>query len=477
MPYPFPEQSDSFICSVVGAVPGETSVLGDRWVETSYSYVYSHTWRDLGILFAFLVFFLITYLLATEFISTNLSTGSAALQYKRGSRTSNRTDDRSTEAQVRDDNGASNTDPARSQNRNFEGDMFSWSNITYDILIQGSSEPRRLLEDVSGWVEPGTLTALMGTSGAGKTTLLDVLAQRTTTGIVQGEKTVNGRPLGPTFQRSTGYVQQQDLHLATTTVREALQFSAALRQPDFTPIEEKNAYVEEVITMLGMNSYGDALIGDADMGEGLSVEQRKMLSIGVELVAKPSLLIFLDEPTSGLDSQSAYSVISLLRRLANNGQAILATIHQPSAVLFEEFDRLLFLSKGGKTVYFGDLGGNSRTLLDFFERNGGRPCDDSENPAEYILEMVTASKSGQDWHQIWKDSPEKGDMVEQLREMQTEGPRDSNAGGMSDIDTSKEFAVPFKTQLWHVTARVFQQYWRTPSYIYSKLGLSTLSSL
>ena len=92
-----------------------------------------------------------------------------------------------------------------------------------------------------------------------------------------------------------------------------------------------------------MKGYADAIVGK--LGNGLNVEQRKKLSIGVELVAKPSLLLFLDEPTSGLDSQSAWSIIKILRSLANSGQAILCTIHQPSATLFEEFDRLLLLRK------------------------------------------------------------------------------------------------------------------------------------
>lgn len=58
-------------------------------------------------------------------------------------------------------------------------DIFTWRDVVYDISIKG--EPRRLLDHVSGWVKPGTLTALMGVSGAGKTTLLDALAQRKST--------------------------------------------------------------------------------------------------------------------------------------------------------------------------------------------------------------------------------------------------------------------------------------------------------
>ena len=122
-------------------------------------------------------------------------------------------------------------------------------------------------------------------------------------------------------------------------------------------------------------------------GEGLNVEQRKRLTIGVEMAAKPALLLFLDEPTSGLDSQTAWSICALLRKLADNGQAILCTIHHPSAILFQEFDRLLFLAKGGKTVYFGDIGENSKTLTKYFERNGARTFGVDENPAEVMLEV------------------------------------------------------------------------------------------
>jgi ATP-binding cassette, subfamily G (WHITE), member 2, PDR len=120
---------------------------------------------------------------------------------------------------------------------------------------------------------------------------------------------------------------------------------------------------------------------------GLNVEQRKRLTIGVELAAKPALLLFLDEPTSGLDSQTAWSICALLRKLADNGQAILCTIHQPSAILFQEFDRLLFLAKGGKTVYFGEIGENSKILTSYFERNGSRTFGADENPAEVMLEV------------------------------------------------------------------------------------------
>jgi ATP-binding cassette, subfamily G (WHITE), member 2, PDR len=291
----------------------------------------------------------------------------------------------------------------------------------------------------------------------------------------------------------TGYVQQQDVHLETSTVREALRFSAMLRQPKSVSTKEKYDHVEDVIKvrippplshfpmltelkMLDMVEFADAVVGVP--GEGLNVEQRKLLTVGVELAAKPALLIFLDEPTSGLDSQSSWAIVGFLRKLADNGQAILATIHQPSAILFLEFDRLLFLAKGGRTVYFGDIGHNSETLLNYFESHVERPCGEAENPAEYILEAVTSGtsgKSGHDWPEIWKASEEcKNIRAEQDRiHAEMNG---VSTGDNSDGDED-EFAMPIHVLLLYTTIRVFQQYWFTPSYIWGKFLLGGVSAL
>jgi ATP-binding cassette subfamily G (WHITE) protein 2 (PDR) len=157
---------------------------------------------------------------------------------------------------------------------------------------------------------------------------------------------------------------------------------------------------------------------------------------------------------------------------------VLTTIHQPSSVLFQEFDRLLFLAKGGKTVYFGDIGHNSETLLGYFERRGGRKCGVQENPAEYMLETVGAgasSKSAQDWPELWKASEECRNVHAELDRLHQE-----LAGKDTRINTKAErgeFAMPFVYQLLYVTTRVFEQYWRTPSYIFGKFILGIASAL
>ena len=228
--------------------------------------------------------------------------------------------------------------------------------------------------------------------------------------------------------------------------------------------------------MLNMNDFANAVVGVP--GEGLNVEQRKLLTIGVELAAKPKLLLFLDEPTSGLDSQSSWAICAFLRKLANSGQAVLCTVHQPSAILFQEFDRLLFLAKGGKTVYFGNIGSNSQTLLQYFESHGARRCGDEENPAEYMLEVVNngTNNQGQDWHSVWKTSSEREGIETEIDKIHAEK-QGEKAAGADEPNSHSEFAMPFWAQLQAVTFRVFQQYWRMPSYIFAKFILGIAAGL
>ena len=292
--------------------------------------------------------------------------------------------------------------------------VFTWENVNYHVPVS-SGTSRQLLSNLCGYVKPGTLTALMGASGAGKTTCLDVLAQRKNIDLASGDIFVNGRPRGSDFARSMAYAEQMDVHEGTATVREAMRFSAYLRQPFDVPKEEKNAYVEEMIELLELQDYADAIV------YGLGTEARKRLTIGVELASKPELLLFLDEPTSGLDAQGAWHLVRVLRRLADKGQAILCTIHQPSSLLFESFDRLLLLENGGQTVYFGDIGPDSCVVREYFARNGAVFPQDA-NPAEYMLDAIGAGMAPRighrDWKDIWLDSTEFQLVKEEIRELQ-----------------------------------------------------------
>jgi ABC-type multidrug transport system ATPase subunit len=471
------------VCAVTGAKPGQRFVNGDDYIEAPFSYYHSHVWRNTGILCAFVCGFIFMFALATEFNSLAADKG-AFLIFRRGHepehvrKTLN-------EGKVLDDVESHEdyevlteikTNVSEVQGLVKSKDIFTWEKLSYDISLR-DGQMCRLLGDVSGYVKPGTLTALMGESGAGKTTLLNVLAQRVDVGVVGGQYLVNGAFPGRSFQRRTGYVKQQDVHLPESTIREALRFSAALRQPNEVPLDEKYAYVEKVIEILEMQDYAEAIIGVP--GNGLNVEQRKRTTIGVELVAKPALLLFLDEPTSGLDSQSAWSIVRFLRKLADSGQAILCTIHQPSSVLFEQFDRLLLLKKGGKTVYFGDIGDHSRKVIDYFESNGAFPCPPDANPAEYILDVIGAGATARvdrDWNEVWMQSVMHKESLAEIRALKGDYAAEVTADQTHESSES-DFAVSWLSQYRAVQSRLYLHYWRNPTYVMGKLFLNVVAGL
>ncbi|KAK6197339.1 ABC-2 type transporter-domain-containing protein [Scheffersomyces amazonensis] len=461
------------VCAFKGSVLGQTWVSGDEYLKVAFTYSFSHVWRNLGIMIAFLLFFLFVNACGSEFIKPIIGGGDRLL-YLRGKVPQNLVGDIESKGNTLNEEQKNNfaaDDDLKSK------DTFVWKDVTYVIPYDGSE--RTLLENVSGYTEAGTIIALMGESGAGKTTLLNTLAQRIDMGVVTGDMLVNGKPLDKSFSRRTGYVQQQDIHVSQSTVRESLQFAARLRRSTSVPDSEKLAYVEKIIGVLNMEEYADAVVGES--GSGLNVEQRKKLSIGVELVAKPSLLMFLDEPTSGLDSQSAWSIVQLLRNLADAGQSIVCTIHQPSATLFEQFDKLLLLRKGGQTVYYGDIGSHSATVLDYFERNGARKCGDDENPAEYVLEAIGAGATATtdyDWFDIWNRSLEKLACDKRLDEIAVESAHKSESESSNEVkQLISKYATPYSYQFYHVLKRTHVIFWRDPQYFAAKLMLVIMSGL
>ncbi|KAF5971729.1 ABC-2 type transporter [Fusarium coicis] len=280
-------------CVVVGAVPGSAVVDGGAYLEGTYQYDHGRKWRNIGILFGFTVFFFFTYVLSAEYARPAPSRGEV-LVFRRGTSSpgswnhvkdaenqypSQQLIEKPPMASVEHTIAA----PEPSSPSTCGKSVFHWEDVCCDINIKG--ETRRILDHVDGWVQPGVSTVLMGASGAGKTTLLDSLAGRISIGVSSGSTLVDGKSTDRSFPHQIGYVQQQDLHLNTMTVLEALEFSALLRQSDTIPRDEKLAYVNEVVSILDMGEYVDAIIGLP--GEGLNVEQRKRLTIGIELAARP----------------------------------------------------------------------------------------------------------------------------------------------------------------------------------------------
>ncbi|KAL8796510.1 MAG: hypothetical protein Q9195_001184 [Heterodermia aff. obscurata] len=473
-------------CTIQGSQPGKITVDGADYIQTAYTYSRSHLWRNFGIIIAFWLFFVFLTIVGMEIQKPNAGGGAVTI-FKRGRapksveramEKGSTPEDEEKVAAAGDEKLIENDSSGSEAELTAKGvakneSIFTYQNVNYTIPYEKGE--RKLLNDVQGYVRPGKLTALMGASGAGKTTLLNTIAQRINFGVVKGDFLVDGRPLPKSFQRATGFAEQMDVHEPTATVREALRFSALLRQPAEVPLEEKYDYCERIINLLEMRDIAGATIGKT--GAGLNQEQRKRVTIGVELASKPELLMFLDEPTSGLDSAAAFNIIRFLRKLADSGQAILCTIHQPSAVLFEYFDELLLLKSGGRVVYHGSLGKDSREMISYFERNGARKCPPDANPAEYMLDAIGAGNPdyrGQDWGDVWAASPEHNQRSEEIQSMNDER---RHAKTNSKTDDDREYAMPISTQLRAVVNRSFVSYWRDPDYIVGKTLLHIVTGL
>ncbi|CAL5352643.1 unnamed protein product [Camellia sinensis] len=331
-----------------------------------------------------------------------------------------------------------------------------------EMKSQGIEENRlRLLRDVSGAFRPGILTALVGVSGAGKTTLMDVLAGRKTGGYIEGNISVSGYPKNQeTFARVSGYCEQNDIHSPFVTVHESLLYSAWLRLSKDVKTETKQMFVEEVMDLVELNTLKNALVGLPGVN-GLSTEQRKRLTIAVELVANPSI-IFMDEPTSGLDARAAAIVMRTVRNTVDTGRTVVCTIHQPSIDIFEAFDELLLMKRGGNVIYAGPLGRHSHKLVEYFEAVPGVPkITEGYNPATWMLDVSATSVEAQldvDFAEIYANSDLYRKNLELIKELSTPAP------GIKNLYFPTKYSQSFLTQCLACFWKQHWSYWRNSQY-------------
>ncbi|KAB2008036.1 hypothetical protein ES319_D10G071200v1 [Gossypium barbadense] len=344
-----------------------------------------------------------------------------------------------------------------------------------EMKAQGVAENRlQLLREATGAFRPGILTALMGVSGAGKTTLMDVLAGRKTGGYIEGDVRISGFPKRQeTFARVSGYCEQTDIHAPQITVRESLIFSAFLRLPKEINNKEKMTFVDQVMKLVELDNLKDGLVGLPGV-TGLSTEQRKRLTIAVELVANPSI-IFMDEPTSGLDARAAAIVMRTVRNTVDTGRTVVCTIHQPSIDIFEAFDELLLMKRGGRVIYFGRLGQNSQKIIQYFEAVPGIPkIKEKQNPATWMLEVSSTAVEAQlgiDFAEHYKSSSLYQQNQALVKALSTPPP------GANDLHFITQYSQPmwgqFRCCLW----KQFKAYWRTPEYNLVRLGFTLIAAL
>ncbi|KAJ4732360.1 Pleiotropic drug resistance protein 1 [Rhynchospora pubera] len=219
-------------------------------------------------------------------------------------------------------------------------------------------------------------------------------------------------------------------------------------------------FIEEVMELVELKPLRDSLVGLPGVN-GLSTEQRKRLTIAVELVANPSI-IFMDEPTSGLDARAAAIVMRTVRNTVNTGRTVVCTIHQPSIDIFEAFDELFLLKRGGEEIYVGPLGRNSSELIQYFEAVPGAPkIKDGYNPATWMLEVTTMAQEealGVDFAQLYKNSELYRRNKALIKDVSVPPP------GSTDLYFPTQYSQPFSTQCMACLWKQHLSYWRNPPY-------------
>ncbi|XP_063937253.1 pleiotropic drug resistance protein 3 [Daucus carota subsp. sativus] len=364
----------------------------------------------------------------------------------------------------------------------FEPLTLTFENVRY--YVETPAEMRKtgiyqetrlqLLHDMTGAFKPGVLTALMGESGAGKTTLMDILSGRKDSKHIEGVIRVGGFPkVQQTFARISGYCEQSDIHSPQITVEESVLFSSWLRLPSHISATTRTDFVRDVLTLVELDGIKNSLVGVPGVS-GLSNEQRKRLTIAVELVSNPSI-IFMDEPTSGLDARAAAIVMRAVKNVADTGRTVVCTIHQPSIDIFEAFDELILMKKGGQIVYSGPLGQHSCKLIDYFESIPGVPViKKNYNPATWMLEITMGSieeQLGLDFAQVYKESQLYKENIEQIKVLRE--PQGSSRELHFPTQFPRNGWEQYKACLWKQNL----SYWRSPSYNFKCLSFATVSAV
>ncbi len=265
----------------------------------------------------------------------------------------------------------------------------SFSKVSY------STENKCILKDINGEFLPRNITAIMGPSGSGKTTLLKLLGGHINSGEFTGDRCINGKVIaGKKYDeliRRQGYVAQENVLLESLTVWQTMYYSAILRINSPISMKDKLKRAAKIMDEMGLYGVKDTIVGSGE--RGISGGQRRRLSIALELLSNPAILL-LDEPTSGLDSTSSMKLVQLLKRMTRSGDrgtTVALTIHQPRAEVFALFDSILLLGSGGYLLYYGRTSAAASHLA-------SAPCalrslDNYDNEADYIIDVLDSAEA------------------------------------------------------------------------------------
>uniref|UniRef100_A0A671Y9N8 ATP-binding cassette sub-family G member 8 n=1 Tax=Sparus aurata TaxID=8175 RepID=A0A671Y9N8_SPAAU len=252
-----------------------------------------------------------------------------------------------------------------------------------------NGDKQTAIDKLSLRVHSGQMLAIIGSSGCGKTSLLDIITCRDEGGKMTGQVLINGKPNTPQLvKKSIAHVRQDDRLLPHLTVRETLSFVAKLRLPTHFTQAQRDQRVDDVIAELRLRQCAHTRVGN-DFVRGVSGGERRRVSIAVQLLWNPGILI-LDEPTSGLDSFTAHNLVITLSRLARGNRLVLLSVHQPRSDIFQLFDLVVLLSSGSP-VYCGA----ACDMVPYFTALG-YPCPRYCNPSDFYVDLISIDRRSLD---------------------------------------------------------------------------------
>ncbi|ANB15927.1 ATP-binding cassette transporter SNQ2 [Sugiyamaella lignohabitans] len=429
-------------CVMAGVLPNQVFAVGDSYMANIFAYTWSHVWRNVGIIIALWLSFLLIGALGSELFAHAPRGSQKHILFKNPDRQDQKSlDDLPSSGAI---NRSSNIFEKRDTS-------YTWQHISKEGL----------LDDVSGFVQSGQMTAIISENLMSLTALTELLALRSPTSD-SGNIRLNGSD--PRLSNCIGFVQADDDHISYQTVREALQFSARLRLPSTMPDSKKMQIVDRVIADLDMYDMADALVGKEGGTNSLPAYHRKKLAIGVEMVALPDVLI-VDLPTNRLDTVESHKFAILLTSLArDSGVAIISSLWDPSSSQLDYFDNVLLLDPSGGCSYFGKVGQDLREILRYFNRSSCDPYrgENLAGTTDFLLQTVRNMDScgAHEMRSAWSTSREKAVMDATIVELNDSRHATPMIPHNSPNSYMRNFGLVFK--------RTARAYWRTPRYFFFK---------